>query len=72
MLPSYCQFVQNPINLYQQKCNPHNIKTKSQDWLNKMQKNQPQHRLTQPMDPEIKSLNLNFPTKHVIPESLAV
>lgn len=51
---------------------PHNIKTKSQDWFNKMQKNQPQHRLTQPMDLEIKSLNLNFPTKHVIPESLAV
>ena len=26
--------------------------------------------LTQPMDPEIKSLNFIFPTKHVIPESL--
>ena len=26
--------------------------------------------LTQPMDPEIKSLNFFFPTKHVIPESL--
>ncbi len=26
--------------------------------------------LTQPMDPENKSLNCNFPTKHVIPESL--
>ena len=27
-------------------------------------------KLTQPMDPEIKSLNFIFPTKHVIPESL--
>ena len=26
--------------------------------------------LTQPMDPEKKSLNFIFPTKHVIPESL--
>ena len=26
--------------------------------------------LTQPMDPEINSLNFIFPTKHVIPESL--
>ena len=28
------------------------------------------HFLTQPMDPEIKSSNFIFPTKHVIPESL--
>ena len=29
------------------------------------------HKLTQPMDPEKKSLNFIFPTKYVIPKSLS-